>query len=195
MPAPRNESSRPVSTFRAASCSRWATSSGSDRAASSSSSRRKRTPSGTSRKSSSTDSTPIVASICSRSRSVSERKLTRRSLLGDEALVGLSVHEPVGLGWITEPDADEPPFAVGILVHGPGLVDGLLVDLDNRAREGRDQIGDGLDGLNLTVRRARGDLGALLRGLVVDELAQRVLGEPGDPERRLAVLEAGPVVL
>ena len=39
------------------------------------------------------------------------------------------------------------------------------------------------------------DLGALLGRLEVDELAERVLREPGDAERRLVALDARPVVL
>src|ERR671936_27044 len=134
MPAPRKEISRVVSTFRAASSLRWATSSGSESAGSSSSARPSRTPIGICSKRSSTESTPIVASICSRSCSVSDRKLTWRApllLLFDELLVGVGVEKRVRLAGIGETDPDEPPFAVGIFVHGLRCLDDLLVDLEH----------------------------------------------------------------
>src|SRR5918999_703391 len=115
MPAPRNDSSSPVCTFRAESSSRCATSSGSERARSTARSPLKRRFAGRSRKSSWTDETPISASISSRSRLVSESWLTG-SLFGDERLVGLGVHQLVRLGRRPQLDADEPALAVRVLV-------------------------------------------------------------------------------
>ena len=87
------------------------------------------------------------------------------------------------------------PSPYGILVHGLGRVDHGLVHLEHLARERRDQVGHGLHRLDLAVRRVVRDRVADGRRLVVDELAERVLGEPGDAERRLVALDPGPVVL
>src|SRR5919204_5469694 len=198
MPAPRKEISRPASMLRAASSPRWATSSGSERAGSRSSGRPSRTPGGICSKRSSIESTPIVSSICSRSCSVSDRKLTRPSpalLLVEELLVGVRLEQPVGLRRVREADPDEPAFAVGILVHGLGRFDDLLVDLDHLARERRNQVGDGLDRLDLAVGRILRDRRPRFGWLEMDEFAERVLREPGDPERRLVAVDPRPVVL
>jgi hypothetical protein len=70
-----------------------------------------------------------------------------------------------------------------------------LVDLEDLAGERRDHVGDGLHRLDLArravLRHRRADLGRL----EVDELPERVLREPRDPERRLVTLDARPVVL
>src|SRR3954465_12758548 len=197
MPAPRKETSRPVSTFRAASSARGATSSGSDRGGSRSSGRPRRTPFGICSKSSSTESTPIVASICWRSASVSERKLMsfRGGLLVFEQLpVRGGVQKGFGLGRVAQPDLDQPALAVRILVDGLGRFHDLLVDLDHLAGNRRDHFRDGFDGLDLAVARILRDRRTLLRRLVVDELAERVLSEPRDPESCLVPLDAHPVV-
>ena len=80
---------------------------------------------------------------------------------------------------------DEPALPVGIVVDGLRLVDGLLVDLQDLAREGRDDVGDGLHRLHLAVRDVLRDRRSDFRRLVVHELAEGILGEPRDPERRL----------
>src|SRR6266487_3042095 len=198
MPAPRNETSRPLSTFRAASSLRWATSSGSESARSSSSGRPRRTPEGICSKSSSIDSTPIVSSICSRSCSVSDRKLMRLRpslLLFEDLLVGGNAEQGVGLAGVGEPDPNEPALTIGILVDGLRSLDDLLVDLDHLAGERRDHVGDRLDRLDLAVGLVLADGGTRLRWLEMDELAQRVLGKPRDPEDRLPAFDSGPVVL
>src|SRR3954451_1330408 len=146
MPAPRNEISRPVSTLRAARSPRWATSSGSDNAGSSASGRPSRTPSGIWSKSSSIEATPIVSSICSRSASVSERKLIDSPglLVFEKLLVGGGVEERVGLVRIAEADPHEPPIAVGILVHCLGRGDHFFVDLDHLSGDRRNHVGNRL---------------------------------------------------
>src|SRR6185295_11646653 len=136
MPAPRNETSRPVSTLRAASSLRWATSSGSESARSSSSGRPSRTPDGICSKSSSIESTPIVSSICSRSCSVSDRKLMRVGpslLFFEDLLVGGNAEQGIGFTWLGETDPNEPALAIGILVDSLRSLDDLLVDLDHLA--------------------------------------------------------------
>src|SRR5919204_2429005 len=147
MPAPRNETSRPVSTLRTASSLRCATSSGSDSGGSSARGRPRRTPTGICSNSASTESTPIVSSICSRSCSVSDRKLTSAVpvlLLFEDLLVRRRIEQGVDLARVAQADANEPALAIGILVHGLGRVDHLLVDLDHLARERCDQLRDGL---------------------------------------------------
>ena len=57
----------------------------------------------------------------------------------------------------------EPALAVRILVHRLGRVDDLLVHLEDLAGERRDHIGDGLDGLDLAVRGVLRDRRALAR--------------------------------
>src|SRR4051794_10605076 len=136
MPAPRNETSS--MTLRDASSSMCRVSSASERAGGTSSARWNRTPAGMSRKSSSTESTPIAASISRRSASVSERKLTDapRSAAAepphlqgqdgsprDFVLVGGDVHQRVALGRVAHADADEPALAVRVLVHRLRRVD------------------------------------------------------------------------
>src|SRR6476619_64254 len=198
MPAPRNEISLPVSTFRSASSPRWATSSGSDNGGSSSSARPSRTPSGICSKRSSIESTPIVSSICARSASVSERKLMSLRpclLVFDELLVSGGVQQRVGFAGIVEPDPDQPALAVRIFVHGLRRLDHFLIHLDHLAGDRRDHLGDRLDRLDLAVARVLRDAGALLGRLVMDELTERILGEPRDPERRFVPFDAGPVVL
>src|SRR5687768_14575202 len=193
MPPPRNESSFVVSTFRAASSSRWRTSSGSESAGSSRRAPSKRTPAGMSRKSSSTDSTPIAASIASRSASVSESWLKLEIL--EVLLVRLDVEERLDLRGVRQADAHEPAGAVRILVHRLRCVHDLLIDLEDHAGERRDHVGDGLHRLDLAI-------GGLLRGgravggrLEMDELAERVLREPRDAEDGLVAFDSGPVVL
>src|SRR5215472_3041731 len=199
MPAPRNEISRPASMFRDASSLKCATSSGSESGNSSASGRSSLTPRGICSNNSSTESTPIVPSICSRSCSVRERKLIRRGairlLLFEELTVGGRVEERIDLAWFREPDPYEPPLAVRILVDGLGRLDDLLIDLDHLARERRDQIRNGLDGLDLTIGVVPADPGPFVGRLEVDELPKRVLSEPRDSERRLATIDARPVVL
>ena len=87
------------------------------------------------------------------------------------------------------------PAPYGILVHGLRRVDHLLVHVDHLAGERRDQLGDGLDRLHFAVRRVLRHGGARLRRLVVDELPERVDGEPRHAQHRLVALDARPVVL
>src|SRR5436309_477171 len=81
-----------------------------------------------------------------------------------------------------QPEPHDPALAVGVLVDGLGGVDDLVIHLEHLAGERSDHVGHGLDGLDLAVGGAGRDGGALGRLLVVHELAERVLREPGDPE-------------
>src|SRR5436309_9123825 len=196
MPAPRNEISRLVSTFRDASSLRWATSSGSDSGDSSASARPSLTPAGICSKSSSTESTPIASSICPRSCSVRERKLIpgRELLLFEEPAVVGRVEQRVDLAAVSEADPHQPPLSVRILVDGFRRLDNLLVDLDELPRERRDQVRDRLHRLDLAVGVVLADPDSFVGRLEVDELAERVLSEPRDSERRLVTLDPRPVV-
>ena len=113
----------------------------------------------------------------------------------DELLVRLDVEQRVDLGGVGETDPDEPALAVGVLVHGLGRVDDLLVHLEDLARERRDHVRDGLDRLDLAVRGVLRRRTAVGRRLEVDELAESVLREPGHAESRLVALDSRPVVL
>ncbi len=61
------------------------------------------------------------------------------------------VHQRVGLGRVARADLDHPAVAVGVLVDRLGLVAQRLVDLDDLAGQRRDDVGDGLDRLDLGV--------------------------------------------
>src|SRR5205085_12676302 len=133
MPAPRKETSRPVSGLREASSPRCATSSGSESAGSRSSVRPRRTAGGICAKSSSTESIPIVSSICSRSCSVRERKLigALTLLLVEELLVGGGGEERVGFTGFRQADPDQPAVAIRVLIDCLGSLDNFLVDSDH----------------------------------------------------------------
>src|SRR5512133_258534 len=174
MPAPTNEISRPVSTFRDASSLRWATSSGSESGGSSASARPSLTPAGICSNSSSTESTPIVSRICPRSCSVSERKLIagRGLLLFEEPAIVGRIEQRVDLAGIGEPDPHQPPLSIRIFVDGFRRLDDLLVDLDELARERGDQVRDRLHRLDLTVGVVLADLGSFVGRLEVHELTE-----------------------
>ena len=124
-----------------------------------------------------------------------DAEVTIRRPLREELPVVRRGQQGVRLGGVVHADTDEPAVAVGILVHGLGLVDHLLVDLEHLAGERRDDVRDGFHGLDFAVRRVPRDPRAFLRRLEVHELAERVRGEPGDPERRLVAVDPRPVVL
>ena len=87
------------------------------------------------------------------------------------------------------------PSPYGSSLIDSGSSDGLLVHLEDLARERCDHVGDGLDRLDLAVRLVL-DGRASDRGcLEVHELAEGVLRPPGDPEHRLVALDPRPVVL
>src|SRR5947199_2611330 len=139
------------------------------------------------------DETTIAASIASRTASVSDRYPTL--LLGDVGAVRLYIHETVDLRRIGHADADEPAVAVRVLVHGLRLVDRLLIHVEHLSGERRDDVRDRLHRLDLPVGLVLGEVRSCLGRLEVDELAERVLREPGDSEDGLVALAPGPVVL
>src|ERR687891_1995217 len=118
-----------------------------------------------------------------------------RSLFVEQLPVGGGVEQLVRLGGVGEADLHEPALAVRVLVDRLGLLDHLAVHLDDLARQRRDHVRDGLDGFDLPVALVPGKRAAFVRGLVVDDLAERVLGVPRDPERGRVPLDPGPVVL
>ena len=110
-------------------------------------------------------------------------------------LYAASVEQRVDLGRVGEADAHEPAGAVRVLVDRLGRVERRLVHLEHLAGERRDHVGDRLHRLDLAVRRVLRHVRALRRRLEVDELAERVLREPRDPEHGLVAVDARPVVL
>src|SRR5207249_3867688 len=89
----------------------------------------------------------------------------------------------------------EPAVAVRVLVDLLRRVGERLVDLDDLARERRDDIGDRLHRLDLGVRLILADRLADLRRVEEHDLAELVLGVPGDAEGGRVALDARPVVL
>ena len=63
------------------------------------------------------------------------------------------------------------------------------------AGERRDHLAHRLDGLHFAVALAPGERRPCLRRLEMDDLAERVLRVPGDPERGLVAVDSCPVVL
>jgi hypothetical protein len=116
-------------------------------------------------------------------------------LLRDVGSVRGGVHQRLGLAGVADTDTDQPALAVRVLVDDLRLVDRLLIHLEHLARERGDDVGHRLHGLDLSARRALRHRRPDLWRLEVDELAERVLREPGDPERRLLALDPRPVVL
>src|SRR5215210_7478480 len=193
MPAPRNEISSSVETLRAARSRSRVYTSCSGLPGGRASGRPRRTASGTASNSSSIEPTPMAASISRRSASVAE--VYRLIALGEGGLVGGRIHQLLHLVYVRKADLDHPSAAVGILVDLLGRVGERLVDLDDLARQWRDDVRDRLHGLDLGVGLVLGDLGADRRRVEEHDLPELLLGVPGDPERRRVALDARPVVL
>ena len=158
---------------------------------SSASARSSRSRGGMSSNSASIESTPIVREHLG-AVIVGGRGVTAH---GSCASYALGVHQRLGLRGVRQLDLDQPALAVGVLVDRLGLVAERLVDGDDLARQRRDHVGDRLDRLDLGVGLVLGHLRADLGRLEEHDLAERVLGVPGDPERRLIAVDPGPVVL
>src|SRR3954471_6914394 len=198
MAAPRDVRSSSAETLAAGSARRCAYASCSGIPAGRSSGRPSRTSAGIWRsKSSWMELTPIAESISARSASVTAVYCVKSVLrgLGERRLVGGGVEEALGLRRVGEPDLDHPAVAIGVVVDVLGRVAESEVDLDDLAAERRHDVGDRLDGLHLGVGLAGGDGRADLRRIEEHDLAQGVLGVPGDPEDGGVAVDAGPVVL
>ena len=76
-----------------------------------------------------------------------------------------------------------------------GLSESASLTAVTSPESGAIDVGDRLHRLDLGVGRVLGDLGADLGRLVEDDLAERVLRVPGDPEGGLVALDPRPVVL
>src|SRR3954454_25150764 len=148
MPAPRNVISSSADVLARARSSRWPYTSCSGMPAGMSSPRPRRTPSGIEANSSSTDPTPMASSIACRSSGVTAVYVLKS---GESRLVGGGVHEAFRLGDVRELHLDHPPLTIGVVVDGLGLAAEGRVDLDDLARERRDDVRDRLDGLDLRV--------------------------------------------
>src|SRR6059036_983254 len=115
--------------------------------------------------------------------------------LRHERFVLLRRQELVELAGIRGLQEDHPPFAVGVLVDGLGLLRQLGVDLEHLAGDRREEIRDGLDRLDDAERLMRDDLRADLRQLDEDHVAQLLLREVRDPHADAVTLPLGPLVL
>ena len=91
----------------------------------------------------------------------------------DVRLVRGRVHQVrAGRGLVRQPHLHHPTRAKRVGVDLAGVVDERLVDLDDLARDGRVDVRGGLDGLDDAVGLARGDLGADLGELDVDDVSE-----------------------
>ena len=96
---------------------------------------------------------------------------------------------------IDELHHDHPAVPVGIAVHRLGLLHQRGIDLHDLAGERREEIGDRLDRLHHAERLHPRDLGADLRELDEDDVAELLLGERRDADPRPVALDLGPLVL
>src|ERR1700722_413023 len=120
------------------------------------------------------------------------------SLATQRGLVGSGVHQRLTLGGVGHAHLDQPALAVGVLVDRGWIIGEGIVDGDDLPGERRYDIRDGLDGLHLRIGSVLGERGADRWRVEEDDLAERVLGVPGDAERghlRIFPIDARPIVL
>ena len=103
-------------------------------------------------------------------------------------VVGGFVHELVEFRRVGHLDFDNP-VGVGVLIDQTGVVDELLVDFDDGAAHGGDEVGGGLDALYRTEVFACGDVVALFGHVNVDHVAEGFLGVVGDADEGDVVRE------
>src|SRR5436305_12746161 len=115
--------------------------------------------------------------MCRRENGTERSRSTRGVTLEALQVLGVrrGIEERVELAGVGEAHADQPAPSVGIVVDELRRVDHGLVDLDDRARERRDDARYGLDRLELAVLTSRLDLRPVLGRQVDDEVAERVL--------------------
>jgi hypothetical protein len=93
-----------------------------------------------------------------------------------------------GLQFLLDPvlnlQLDHPPVGLGALVNGAGLLLQGLVDLDDGAADGAQDVAGALDALDGADGVAGRDLLARLGQLDKDDVAQRRRGVVGDADRR-----------
>src|SRR5204863_1846672 len=112
-----------------------------------------------------------------------------------ERLVLLGRQELVPLGLVRGLDEDHPALAVGVRVHRLRLLRELGVGLDDLAGDGREEVGNRLDRLDDAEGLARRHLGADLRQLDEDDVAELLLGVRGDADAHAVALLLRPLVL
>src|SRR5262249_41862092 len=115
--------------------------------------------------------------------------------LRDELLVLLRGQELVPLGLARRLDNEHPSLAVGILVDGLGLLSELAVDLDDLARDRRKEVRHRLDRLDHAKILRRRHLGADLRELDEDDVAELLLRVRRDADADALPFLLGPLVL
>lgn len=109
--------------------------------------------------------------------------MSKRDLLGDESLVGLGIHELIGLlgALFVDLDADDPA-AAGAVILGDLVDDGGLllegdVGVDDAALDGGVDVAGALDGLDGTNGVALVDpVASGLGELNVDDVAELLRG-------------------
>src|SRR5664279_4966628 len=171
-----------------------------------------RSGSGMSRNKSSTESTPIVASIRARSSGVcgpyaipnsyqrpTARRTTRsaippRSSLACEGLIGRQIKEAIERGWVGYPDPEHPTLTERIAVEKLRLVRQLGIGLDNGPTYGREEITDRLHRLDHTYGRKLGHGPPDLRKVHEDDVTELLGREIGDTHGSQVALNADPLV-
>ncbi|KAH9407302.1 hypothetical protein TYRP_012852 [Tyrophagus putrescentiae] len=125
----------------------------------------------------------------------------------EEGLVGLLVHQPAHLRLVPDLDLEEPAVGVAAAVHQAGLLLEGAVHLQYRPGDGRVDLIRRLDALHgahlflflrIAVLTILAHLGADLRALDVDDVAQRLLRVLGDAHRAdglVGGVQSDPLVL
>lgn len=108
--------------------------------------------------------------------------------------VGSLVEESISFSGVGELDLHDPAVSKGGVVDGVGSVGKSLVDLDDVTRDGRVQVGGGLDRLDGTKGRSSLDGLANRREVDKDNLSKGVSGVASDSDRTDSVINLNPLV-
>src|SRR5690554_1894643 len=139
----------------------------------------------------------IFSSLTSpKSQAQSESNCPQNSAALDKRAVLVGVHQVVEFLEIVSPNANHPALVERALIDGLRGVFELLVHHQNLAADRGIQVRRRLDALEHAELLAALDRVALVGQLNVDDIAQQVLGVPGNADGDAAVfLFAGPLVL
>lgn len=119
-----------------------------------------------------------------------------RWLFGGEKLkIGRLAHQLLDFAGLAEVDFEHPAVVVHVLVQGLGRLDDGVVLLEHLAGERRVEVGNGFDRLHHAKRLASRDRLARIGQLAIHDVAEGVLGMPGDPQNGRVALDAAPFVL
>src|SRR3989442_12606839 len=111
--------------------------------------------------------------------------------------VRVSAEQPLQFLWVFELPLDHPALAVRMAVHGRGILLERFFGLEDRAREGKIQLGHGFHRLDRPEDVALLECGRPLRQLDkhhVSQLALSIVGDPDFDDLRIMTL-ADPLVI